>query len=342
MRVLILGGTGTISTAITRQLLARGDEVVHLNRGQTPHPFADAVRVRTVDRNDEAALAAALQAEAGADALIDMVCFHPDQAAALVRALGHKVGHLLFCSTVDVYQRPAAVYPLTEATPYGAASQYGRDKAACEQIFLEAAAQGQLGAVTNLRPASTYAENSGILHPLGWSSAYWDRLRQGLPVLMHGDGTSLWVSAHSEDVARGFLGALDNPEARGRGYHLTGEEWITWREHVRLVAEVMGWPAPRFVCIPTEVLARLRGLGAPALGNWMYPNIFANDAAARDLGYRYTITFREGVARVLAPQVEAGQLKPARDEPFIDEVIVAWEDRMEALHLDLDPVDPSV
>ena len=224
MRILIIGGTGLISTAISRELLARGYDLTLYNRGKTPSRIPAGARYLSGDRNDFAAFEWQM-AEAGTfDCVIDMVCFTPDQAESDVRAFRGRTGHFIFCSTVNVYTKPADRYPIREdAARVPIHDDYGTHKVQCEDLFFAAHARGDFP-VTIIRPAHTYGEGGIIIHTFGWRTAYLDRIRKGKPIVVHGDGTSLWVACHVDDVGHAFVHAAGNTAAFGRAYHVTGEE----------------------------------------------------------------------------------------------------------------------
>lgn len=296
MRILILGGTGLISTGITHQLLERGDEVVHFNRGRRHSEFGDRVTTVVGDRDSAPDLAKTL-AHGPFDAVIDMICFTPAQAEAAVAVFAANVPQLIFCSTVDVFTKAGATYPVTEASeqkPSGS-FEYAYDKEKCERIFEGAAHDGAFS-LTTLRPGATYVD--GAVAPIGTYQLYVERIRQGLPIILHGDGSSIWVASHRDDVAIAFVNAIANPAAAGRSYNVTGSELLTWNQYWDTVARALGMSALDIVHIPTETLQVL----APATSEWcvenfQYNNIFDNSAAQRDLGYRYTTTWAEGCKR---------------------------------------------
>lgn len=332
MKILIVGGTGLISTAISRQLLARGDELVLFNRGKSEVRFPAGARFVYGERNDFPAFEQQMIALCNAehfDAVIDMICFTPAQAESAVRAFAGVVPHYIFCSTVDVYSKPANRYPLTEAEPRRGNNDYGRNKILCEDLFFEAHQRGTLP-VTVMRPAMTYGEGGGIVDYSGWSRRIFDRLRRGLPILVHGDGSSLWVACHIEDVAVAFVNAIGNRAALGRAYHATGEEWLTWNRYYTEAAWAIGAPAPDLVHIPTDLLVKI----APERFYWLETNfqgnnIFDNSAAQRDLGFRYTIPWAEGVKRTYDWLAANGQVESAESDPLPDRIIAAWR-RIEA------------
>lgn len=328
MNVLVIGGTGLISTAIVRQLLDRGDRVTLFNRGRSkwhlPHDPA-AVRRLTGDRRHYPAFEAQVRDAGRFACVIDMICYTPADAESLVRACRGRTDQLIFCSTVDVYAKPASRYPITEDEPQRPVSTYGQDKSGCETILMAAHQRGDLP-LSILRPAQTYGEGRGLIHTFGRAGSFLRRVREGKPLIVHGDGTSLWVACHVDDVARGFLGAMGNERAFGRGYHVTGEEWLTWNRYTELVAEAMGAPPPQIVHIPTDLLARAAPQPAQrCVENLQFPNVFDNTAARSDLGFRYTIPFVEGVRRTVGWLDERGLIDGEEDDPFYDRLIDAWE-----------------
>jgi nucleoside-diphosphate-sugar epimerase len=327
MKVLIVGGTGLISTGITRQLVARGDEVTIYTRGQREGQIPAQVRRMVGDRNDAAAFEGQMTDADPFDAVIDMICFTPQHAESAIRAFAGRTGQYIFCSTVDVYTKPAARYPVREnaAREPSPSFPYAFDKARCERLFEQAHERGDL-TVTIIRPAWTYGEGGRILHTFGWDTYYLDRLRKGKPVIVHGDGTSFWAACHRDDVARGFVGATGNDIAFGRAYHLTGEEWLTWNAYTRIVAQALGAPAPTMVHIPTDLLGRVLPKRAEwCVENFSYNNMFDNTAARSDLGFSYTIAFAEGAGRVIAWLEAHGGFEDSDQHPFYDRVIDAWQ-----------------
>ncbi|AEH36882.1 NAD-dependent epimerase/dehydratase family protein [Halopiger xanaduensis] len=340
MRVLCIGGTGVISTGITRQLVDAGHEVVCFTRGETDAPVPDAVEFVTGDRNDRAALERAAR-EADPDCVVDMVCFTPEQASEAVDAFGGAIEQYVFCSTVDVYHRPLERNPATEDAPRESdlegvepVSEYGADKAAAEDVFLAAHdgpesvtgtdSDGEF-ATTIVRPWSTYGEGGSVFHTFGSGTYYLDRIRKGKPIVVHGDGTSLWGSCHRDDVARAFVGAVGNETAYGEAYHVTSEEVITWNQYHQRVANAMDAPDPELVHIPTEQLREAAPDRTDMLkAHFQYSTVFDNAKARRDLGFEYTIDFEEGMRRTIA-DLEARDAIDPWDSANDDEIIEAWD-----------------
>ncbi|MBN1249197.1 MAG: NAD-dependent epimerase/dehydratase family protein [Anaerolineae bacterium] len=328
MRVLVIGGTGTISTGITRMLVARGDDVTLYNRGKRAANFSIAdVQLVFGDRTAYDVFEDQMAALGTWDAVVDMVAYVPEDVESAVRALRGRTTQYIFCSTVDVYTKPAAVYPVVESAERSPSETfpYAHNKAVCERIVEQAHDRGDFAA-TMIRPAWTYAEGGTILHTFGWDSYFMDRLRKGRPVIVHGDGTSFWVACHRDDVARAFVGALGNEAAHGQAYHTAGEEWLTWNAYMHIVAEALGAPEPDIVHIPTDVLGRAVPKRAEwCVENFHYNNIFDNRAARRDLGFRYTVPFAEGARGVIGWLDAHGGPQNCDNAPFYDQLIEAWQ-----------------
>lgn len=335
MHVLILGGTGLISTAITRQLLDRGVRVTHANRGISPHRFDGEVTSVRARRDDVDALTALAEGE-HFDAVIDMICFTPDEARIAVQALAGRTERYLMCSTVDVFTKPAPAYPLDETGERrpSPAFPYAYRKAECERILEDAFRAGRLP-VTILRPAATYADSA--VPSVGSFDLALERLRRGLPLIMHGDGSSLWAACHRDDVARAFIGALDNDVTVGRSYNVSGTELLTWDRYWAAVADAVG-VRPEFVHIPTDVL----GACAPKLSEWcvqnfQYDNVFSADAAVRDLGFAYTVRWADGIGRALPGRADR-PVAPAERSAY-EAILAAWTRMTRALREELGPLD---
>ena len=325
MKILIIGGTGLISTAISRQLLAAGHDLTLYNRGETEPRLPEGYHVMQGDRKDCAAFEAQMADAGEFDCVIDMICFEPAQAESDIRAFKGRTGQLIFCSTVDVYTKPPQTFPVTESHERQSLSDYGRNKAKCEDLFMAAHQEGHFP-VTVLRPASTYGEGGNIIHTFGWGTFFLDRMREGKPIIVHGDGEALWVSCHIEDVARAFVNAIGNEKAFGKAYHLAGEEWQTWNQYHDRLAEAIGAPKPALVHIPADVLVRISpDQTMVTYLNFQYTNIFDNSAAQTDLGFEVTIDWKTGAKRTYDWLEEHGQIESWRSFPLYDHVLASYK-----------------
>ncbi len=324
MRILIIGGTGNISTATARILAARGEDVTLYNRGRSGAPID--CKTITGDRYDHAAFEAQM-AEAGTfDCVIDMIGYDPEDVRSLVRAFAGRTAQVIFCSTVDVYTKPAQVYPIVESADRAPspAFPYAHKKALCERILEEAHARDDF-AVTLIRPAQTYNDSQSPLPLIGSGTHFLKRIRQGKPIIVLGDGTSFWSAAHRDDVGPTFVAAIGNSKTYGKAYHVTAEEVFTWEQLYQIVADVMGAPPIDFVHIPTDLLGRMAPKAAAwSVVNFHYNNIFDNSAAKIDLDYRYTIPWAEGVRRMLAWHDARGAIDTSPDDPLYNKIVDVW------------------
>ncbi len=321
MKILIIGGTGLISTPLTHFLLARGDDVTLCNRGRTQSRVPAGVKTLYGDRQNYSAFENQMRAAGNFDCVIDMVGFAPEDTASAVRAFAGRTAHFIFCSTVDVYKKPASRLPYTEAEEYGGLNTYGKNKIICEQLLLRAHERGDFP-VTIIRPAYTYGEGRGLLYPVGSAGDYLERIRTGKPLIVPGDGNSLWVTCHVDDVARAFVAAIVNPRAFGRSYHATGEEWMTWNQYHEGVARALHVPCPELLHIPTDILMRIAPeRSASVADNFQFNNIFDNSAARTDLGFQSTLLWAEGVKRVVA-WLENNPAKSLPDESGVDDRLI--------------------
>lgn len=325
MNVLFIGGTGLISTAIAQQLLEQGHGVTLFNRGQSQNrlPEGASVDVLHGDRKDYAAFES-LFADRTYDIVVDMVSFHPNDAASAVRAFAGRCGQFLHCSTVCVYSGPPHSIPTPETEPYHSIGQYGKNKIAIEELLLDAHAK-QSFPVTILRPSHSYGEGGSLIRPWGPADTFIDRLRKGKPLVVPGDGQGLWASCHVDDVARGFIGTMGRAQCIGQAYNITGEENLTWDTYHAQVAEVVGGTFTP-VHIPTDVLVEV----APKFSGgtkeiFAWPSIFVNDKIKRDAGYPgQTISWREGVRRTVAWMETNGRIADSDADDYEDRLIAAW------------------
>jgi nucleoside-diphosphate-sugar epimerase len=324
MKYLIIGGTGLISTPMTRFLVERGEDVTLFNRGQREARFSQGAKVIMGDRTRFSEFEHQMIEAGKFDFVIDMVCFRPEEAESAVRAFKGRIQQYVFCSTVDVYGKPGLSMPYKESEPRLPLTEYGKNKVLCEDIFMKAHEQGDFK-TTVIRPAATFGEGGAIIHTFGWKTTYIDRIRKGKPVVVSGDGNSLWVMCHVDDCARAHLAACGNPKAFGKAYHATGEEWMTWNQYHCKVAQALSAPDPKLVHIPADLLFRLAPKeSAITYYNFQYSNVYDNSAAKQDLGFTYTVPFVEGVKRTVDWLDQNNRIEDSEGDPFDDRIIFAW------------------
>ena len=241
MKILLIGGTGTISSAITRQLAESGHELWVLNRGNRKNEVPVGVRQVICDINDEAEVL-----RQTGDQVFDAVCefigFLPSQVERDIRLFCGRTRQYVYISSASAYNKPAASHVITEGTalanPYW---EYSRNKIACEELLMKTYREEGFP-VTIVRPSHTYCERSvpvSVHGPKG-SWQVLKRMLEGKPVLIQGDGSSLWTLTWNEDFARGFIGLLGNPKAIGEAFQIMSDEQLTWNQIYQSVANVLG------------------------------------------------------------------------------------------------------
>jgi nucleoside-diphosphate-sugar epimerase len=310
------------------------------NRGAAEAPGLEGASRIVGDRYNSAAFINAVREAGTFDCVVDMICYEPQDAEALVTAVQGRSPHLIFCSTVDVYAKPAARYPVTEAEPRQPVNAYGRGKMLSEDVLMAAAAPSLK--VTIIRPAHTYGpagrHRGNFVHAFGSSTMFLDRLRRGKPVIVPGDGMALRGSSHLDDASNAFVAATQRPPETLRVCHVTSEEWITWNRYHQILAEALGGPSPELVHIPTSLLARIapkRAVRCPE--NYQFNGVYDNAIARQELGYRYTIPFAQGARETLAWVEKNGGFDNSDDDPFYDAVLAAWKQASDRLEGELRP-----
>jgi len=335
MKILLIGGTGNISTPLSKSLLAQGHQLTLFKRAAAVPEWLRPATIITGDRTQREDFRAKLGSLASFDCVIDMICYEPEDARCDIELFRGRTKQLLFCSTVDVYSKTPKAYPVTEANGVVGALPsfpYAHKKMLCEQSFWEAHRRGDFN-LTIIRPTFTYNEAwSPGIHSFGGQRYHLDRLRRGKPIILHGDGTSIWVATYRDDVAGAFVGATGNTKAFGQDYNLSGDEWMTHNQIWRTIARVMGAPEPAFVYIPSDLLARLAPKQAEwCLENFRHDNIFDNSKAKQDLGFRYTVSFEQGVQKCLDHLSRHNLIENSDNYPFYDRIVDSWRRHSAAL-----------
>lgn len=324
MHVLFIGGTGLISTAIARQLMEVGHRVTCYNRGKSQSRLPDGkYEVILGDRKDTAAFEAAFS-DKTYDVVVDMVAFHPDDTASAIRAFSGRCGQFIHCSTVCVYSGPPLTIPVPETEPYHSPGGYGKNKAECEKLLLQAFANAKFPA-TIMRPSHSYGEGGTLIRPFGPGDTHIARLRAGLPVIVPGDGTNLWAACHVDDVARGFIAAMGEAKTHGEAYNITGDEYMTWNTYGEIIAAAAGGTYNP-VFLPTDILVQV----APQYSGgtkdiFAWPSIFDNRKIKAHTSYTgQRIPLSEGASRTIAWGDENGKNAPVKDDEYEEKLIAAW------------------
>lgn len=328
MKVLFIGGTGTISSAAARLAAAQGAELTLLTRGNRPELVPSGAECLKADISDREA-AGALLSGRSFDAVADFNVMTPEDAERDVALFSGRTDQFVFISSASAYQKPPVNYPVTESAPLGNPFwRYARDKIACEEIFTRAYRSGGFP-VTIIRPSHTYGDRNVpvAVHGRNGSWQVLSRMRAGKPVIVHGDGLTLWTLTHADDFAQGFCGLLGNPHAIGEAVHITSDEAITWNDAYEAIGRALG-VKPNLVHIPSDFLAAAdpRLLGT-LLGDKAYCGVFDNSKIKRLVpGFRAKIRFADGVKRGV------GYLLSHPEAQIPDPEFDAWCDRVVAAH----------
>ncbi|MDR0984787.1 MAG: NAD-dependent epimerase/dehydratase family protein [Ruminococcus sp.] len=259
MKILFIGGTGTISTAISKKLVSEGHELYLVNRGN--RKIISGAHYITADvggnEADLSALINEVAKDGKFDAVADFIIFDKSQAERDYRLFKDITKQYIFISSASVYQKPLNHYVITESTPaYNPYWEYSRKKIECEDFFMQKYREENFP-VTIVRPSHTYDERSSPrgVHGDKGSFQVAKRLLDGKPVIIHGDGTSLWVMTHNSDFAKGFVGLLGNIRAVGETLHITTDEVLTWNQIYACLADALGVPL-KAVHISSEYLIK--------------------------------------------------------------------------------------
>ena len=325
MKVLFIGGTGVISSACSELAAQRGIDLHLLNRGRSGPALPAGVSRIIADVNNPSEVQTALSHH-HFDAIVNFIAFTAADVERDHRLFAGRTGQYLFISSASAYLKPPPSYLITEATPLGNPFwQYARDKIACE-AYLQTH-HGSDFPVTIVRPSLTYGDwtiplaVNSRMRP--WSVV--DRMLKGMPVIVPGDGTSLWTTTHNTDFAKGLIGLLGNPLAFGEAVHITTDEVLTWDQHYQAVGRAVG-VEPNLLHVTSEMIGAWddprRG---SLLGDKSWSTVFDNSKIKRLVpDFRATVPFSEGISRTIA----AFRADPSKME--VDAAFNHWCDRLAA------------
>jgi nucleoside-diphosphate-sugar epimerase len=326
MRVLFVGGTGKMSAACVAAAAARGFAVTVVSRGETAvRAVPDGVEVVRADVREPGALRSAL-GRREFDVVAEFLAYEPARVRADLELFRGRIGQYVFISSCAVYEVPARKLPISESAPRRSSWKYARDKIAGEEILVRAHRDEGFPA-TIVRPFHTYDRTvvPVSLMPFGgWTVI--DRMRRGLPIVVPGDGTSLWALLHSGDFATGFVGLLGNPRAIGESVHITSSEPLTWNQIHELLAAAAGVQA-NLVHVTSRAIARVEPeVGARLLGSIAHSLVFDNGKIkALVPEFAETVPFAAGAREIV------GWFDARRERRVVDEQAHALFDRLAAV-----------
>ena len=327
MKVLFIGGTGNLSRDCTLRALAKGMEVVHLNRGNSPSDIPAGVVSLCADVRDKAAVARVLGGERF-DAVVDFIAFTRGHIEADLRLFRDRCAQFVFISSASAYRKPPVHHVITESTPLANPYwDYSRNKIECERL-LEEEGRSSGFPYTIVRPSHTYCSR---WMPTAFSSADFtvpQRMLDGRRVIVQGDGQSLWTLTHTRDFAVGLVGLLGNPAALGEAVQITGDEALTWDAIHAAIGAALG-AAPMVVHLPSDFIAAVDPeRGAHFLGDKAYSAIFDCSKLKRLVPeFRTTVSFQEGMRESAAwfmADPARRESDPATDAA-IDAILAAWD-----------------
>jgi nucleoside-diphosphate-sugar epimerase len=298
MKVLFIGGTGNISSSVSRHAVDRGIELYLLNRGKRISKIAG-VKSIIGDITHPEEINSVLK-EHTWDAVVNWIAFHEQDIARDFELFHGKTKQYIFISSASVYQKPLAFPIVTESTPLANPFwQYARDKIACEMVLNSYYRQERFP-VTIVRPSLTY--DTVIPVPIGGWTDYTivDRIKKGKKIIVHGDGTSLFTITHADDFAKGFLGLLGHQQAIGESFHITSDELLTWDQIYQALANAVGCEAS-IVHIPSDILAECNGeLRGTLIGDKAASVVFDNTKIKRFVPeFTAVIPFNRGIQRTI-------------------------------------------
>ncbi len=336
MKILFIGGTGTISMAITRLLAKQGHELYLLNRGNRKTDLPENVHSIIADINDEQATAEKLEGMSF-DCVGEFIGFVPSQLERDFRLFRDKTKQFIYISSASAYQKPPKSFVITEETPLeNPYWEYSRNKKACEEYLMECYRRDGFP-VTIVRPSHTYDERSVPLgvHGNGGSWQVVKRIKEGKPVIIHGDGSSLWTITHNSDFAKGYVGLIGNPKAIGEAFHITSDESVPWNDIYKAIADALGAELiPYYVSSQTLADMSDYDLVGSLIGDKANSVLFDNSKIKSLVpDFKCTVSAKDGI-RMTVENILAHPELQRDDEEFdswCDKVIAAVDKAKEEL-----------
>jgi nucleoside-diphosphate-sugar epimerase len=317
MKVLFIGGTGIISTAVSALAARKGFDLYLLNRGKRSEFAPPGVKFITCDVNDADAAAKTLQ-DCRFDVVVNWIAFTPGQIERDIRLFSGKTGQYIFISSASAYQKPLGYYKITESTPLeNPYWEYSRNKIACEERLMAERRKNGFP-FTIVRPSLTYGVTLIPAAFMSWNKPWTlvDRMRRGGRIVVHGDGSALWTMTHNSDFAKGFVGLIGNTQALGEAFHITSDEVLSWDQIYRTIGQAAGVEA-NIVHIPSDFIAAFSpGEVGNLLGDKAASAVFDNSKIKRvSPEFVATTTFAQGV-RMSMDWFEADPKRQQIDDDF--------------------------
>jgi nucleoside-diphosphate-sugar epimerase len=325
MKLLFIGGTGKISSACSQLAVEQGIELYLLNRGQTSErPAPKGAHILQGDIHNKNSAEKAL-GNLTFDSVVDWIAFHPDDIENDINLFRSRTKQFVFISSASAYQSPPVRLPITESTPlHNPYWEYSRNKIACEKRLMKAYREENFP-VTIVRPSHTYDKT---MIPLKGGYTTIDRMRKGKKVIVHGDGSSLWVLTHHKDFAKAFNGLLGNSHTIGETFQITSDELLSWNQIYQIMADAAGTEL-KAVHIPSDLIAAFdKAWGDELLGDKTPSVIFDNSKIKSVVpNYIASIPFVRGAEEIIN-WYDADSSRQKIDEEFnrlTEKIITAYE-----------------
>jgi len=325
LKVLFIGGTGKISSAVTPLAVEQGFEMYLLNRGQTDRPVPAGVKLINGDIRNPESVKAAL-GDLKFDVVVDWIAFTEEHIETDIELFRGRTNQYIFISSASAYQSPPVNLPVTESTPLDNPYwQYSRDKALCEDRLLRAYKEEKFP-FTVVRPSHTY-DQTMLPFQGGWTVI--DRMRKGKKILVHGDGSSLWVYTHHTDFAKGFVGLIGNNRAIGEAFHITSDELLTWNQLHEIAGRAAGAPPLQIVHATSDLIKTFDPEWAAGLHGDKAASMVFDNTKIKRLAPEFVCTtpFEQGAQEIMA-WYDADPARQVVDEEFnalTDRIIAAQE-----------------
>lgn len=337
MKALFIGGTGTISMAITRLLAGMPEwELYLLNRGNRRYDLPEGIKTIEADINDEALVDEKIS-NMRFDVVCDFIGFVKEQLERDYRLFRGKTKQFMYISSASAYQKPLSDYRITEGTPLvNPYWEYSRNKIACEDYLMKLYREEGFP-VTIIRPSHTYDERSVPLGVHGDRGSFQviRRMQLGKPVIVHGDGTGLWTMTHNSDFAKAFVGLMGNVHAIGENYQITSDETLTWNQIYQTIADCLGVEyKPYYVASDfLDAVSRYDFRGG-LIGDKSNSLVFDNAKVKRAVpGFTATVRFEQGVRNTIEYVLSHPecQVEDPEFDAWCDNVIAVLEEAKKKL-----------
>lgn len=331
MKALFIGGTGNISSACTLFALSKGWEIYHVNRGLTKKTSIKGINTIVADINDTTGFDTAVR-DYNFDVVVNFIGFTPSDVERDFKIFKNKTKQYIFISSASVYQKPASHPVITESCPlHNPYWEYSRNKIKAEEKLQQLYRDFGFP-ITIVRPSLTYQYVIPVA--LGsWNDfTIVDRIRQGKPIIVHGDGTSLWTITHSEDFAKGLVGIMGHQQVIGHAFHITSDEILTWNQIYEAVALAAG-EEPQIIHISSDFISDVADsmswnwVRGSLLGDKAVSVIFDNSKIKTFVpDFKATVPFKAGIKRTIDwfDEDKSRRVVLSENNAFLDKIIEAY------------------